>query len=99
MSCFAASPSNALTSIGLPEEIDGLALMESMRTDFGVVVGGGLGDLRGKIIRISNLGYVDDLDALTAVSALEMGLQKIGWQFQAGAGVGAAEGIIGEGKQ
>ncbi len=97
--CFAASPSNALTSIGLPEEIDGLGLMESMRTDFGVVVGGGLGDLRGKIIRISNLGYVDDLDALTAVSALEMGLQKIGWQFQAGAGVGAAEGIIGEGKQ
>ena len=98
LSCFAKCPSNALTAIRLPEVVDGLALMESMRTDFGVVVGGGLGDLRGKIIRISNLGYVDDLDILTAISALELGLEKIGYGFTPGSGVGAAAGILREGK-
>ena len=92
---FAARPSNALTAIGLPGGLDGVALMEILRDRYGIVVGGGLAHLRGRIIRISNLGYVDDLDILTAVSALEMGLRKLGWTFQAGAGVAAAEGALG----
>jgi len=94
LSRFAARPSNALTAIGLPEGLDGVALMEILRERYGIVVGGGLAHLRGRIIRISNLGYVDDLDILTAVSALEMGLQKLGWAFRAGAGVAAAEGAL-----
>ena len=94
LSCFAKSPSNGLTSIALPEEIDGLILMETLRTNYGVVVGGGLGPFRGRMIRISNLGYVDDLDVLTAISALEMGLRHLGWAFDPGAGVAAAEAVL-----
>ena len=91
LTCFARRPSNALTAIVLPENVDGLALMECMRREFGVVVGGGLGDYRGRMVRISNLGHVDDAGILEAVSAFESGLQKTGWIFDAGAGVKAAQ--------
>jgi aspartate aminotransferase-like enzyme len=94
LSCFAKSPSSAVTSIALPDEIDGLILMETLRTKYGVVVGGGLGPLRGRMIRISNLGYIDHLDVLTAISALEMGLRHLGWAFDPGAGVAAAEVVL-----
>ena len=94
LTCFARQPSNALTAIVLPENVDGLALMECMRQEFGVVVGGGLGDYRGRMVRISNLGHVDDAGILEAVSAFESGLQKTGWIFDAGAGVKAAQSVL-----
>jgi len=94
LSVFAERPSNALTAIQLPEAVDGLALMDCLRTKCGMTVGGGLGHLRGRIIRISNLGFIDDVDVLTALSAFELGLRALGWSFVPGAGVGAAEQIL-----
>lgn len=94
LSVFAERPSNALTAIALPEGIDGLALMENLRTHHGITVGGGLAHLRGRLIRISNLGYMDDTDMLTALSALELSLRALGWAFTPGAGVGAAEEVM-----
>ena len=91
LSCFARRPSNVLTAIVLPENVDGLELMEEMRRGRGVVVGGGLGDFRGRMVRVSNLGHVDDAGILEAVSALEFGLKETGWIFDVGAGVKAAQ--------
>ncbi|MCZ6633496.1 MAG: alanine--glyoxylate aminotransferase family protein [bacterium] len=95
LSVFAESPSNVLTAISLPEAVDGLALMDRLRSHHGITVGGGLAHLRGRLIRISNLGYVDDTDILTVLSALEQSLRALKWTFQPGAGVGAAEGVLG----
>lgn len=94
LSIFPKCPSNVLTAIMLPEDVDGLAIMADLRARFGITVGGGLSHLRGRLIRISNLGFVDDLDILTVVSAFEMCLQNIGWSFHAGAGVAAAEAVL-----
>ena len=94
LSVFAERPSNVLTAIQLPEAVDGLALMDRLRTRCGMVVGGGLAHLRGRVIRISNLGFVDDVDVLTALSALELSLRALGWSFTPGAGVGAAEQVL-----
>jgi len=94
LSVHARQPSNALTAIALPESIDGLALMEQLRTRYGITVGGGLAHLRGRIIRISNLGHVEDLDILDVLSALEMSLSALGWPFTPGAGIAAAEQIL-----
>ncbi len=91
LTCFARRPSNALTAILLPGSVDGLALMETMRRERGVVVGGGLGEYRGRMVRISNLGHVDDAGILEAVGALEVGLRETGWEFEAEAGVKAAQ--------
>lgn len=91
LTCFARRPSNALTAILLPGSVDGRALVETMRRKRGVVVGGGLGACRGRMVRVSNLGHVDDAGILEAVSALETGLRETGWNFEAGAGVKAAQ--------
>ena len=91
LTCFARRPSNALTAIVLPDGVDGLALMEHMRRERGVVVGGGLAEFRGRMVRVSNLGHVDDAGILEAVSALEIGLRQTGWDFEPGAGVKAAQ--------
>lgn len=94
LSIFPKRPSNVLTAVALPDEVDGLAIMADLRTRFGITVGGGLAHLRGRIVRISNLGFVDDLDILAVISAFEMSLTKVGWSFTAGAGVAAVERVL-----
>ena len=94
LSLLAERPSNALTAISLPEGLDGVALVDYLQKRHGIITGGGIGHLKGRLIRISNLGYVDDIDILTAVSALEMGLKDVKWAFRAGSGVGAAEAVL-----
>jgi len=96
LSVFPDCPSNVLTAIALPEGVDGLAIMADLKSRFGITVGGGLAHLRGRLIRISNLGFVNDLDILTVVSAFEMSLTKAGWTFALGDGVAAVENVLGK---
>lgn len=94
LSVFAARPSNVLTAIALPDAVDGLDLMAQLRNRHGIVVGGGLAHLRGKIIRLSNLGFVEDTDILTAISALELTLSEMRWSLKRGAGTAAAQSVL-----
>lgn len=91
---FAERPSNVLTAIALPETVDGLDLMRRLREQHGIVVGGGLAHLRGKLIRLSNLGYVEDADILAAVGALEYLLLEMGVDIAQGSGTSAAEDVL-----
>ena len=91
---FPKNPSNALTGVLLPDGLDGVALAKQMKSRYGIVVGGGLGNLAGKLIRLSNLGYMDDVDVVSTISALEMSLKDVNWPMQAGLGVAAAEGVL-----
>ena len=88
---FAHSPSNALTAVYIPAEIDYRKFSQILKNTYGITVAGGQGELKGKIIRISHLGYYDRLDAIAVISALEMALQDCSWNFEAGAGVKAAQ--------
>lgn len=91
---FAERPSNVLTSIGLPETIDGLEVMTRLREQHGVVVGGGLAHLRGRILRVSNLGYVVDEDLLAGIEAIETVLSDMGGDIEVGAGVTGARDVL-----
>jgi len=93
---FAKEPSNILTIVDLSSTIDGKKLRGILSRKYGIMVAGGQGRLEGKVIRISHMGYVDDFDILTAVSALEMALTDLGWSFESGAGVAAAQRILAE---
>ncbi|MBN2073177.1 MAG: alanine--glyoxylate aminotransferase family protein [Actinobacteria bacterium] len=81
----------SVTSIKIPEGIDGKELTKTMRVKYGVTVAGGQGKLTGKIFRIGHLGYVGMFDVLTAIAALEMSLKDLGYIFEAGAGVAEAQ--------
>lgn len=87
-------PSNAATGFYLPEDIDGGKFVKFLREKMGVTFAGGQDHLKGKIVRISHLGYYDMFDTLTAISALELGLKYFGYNFEFGVGVKAAEEVI-----
>lgn len=68
--------------------------VESLRSELrylGLRVAGGQQHLKGKIFRIGHMGYADPLDVLTALSALEVALARIGAPVETGAGTKAAE--------
>jgi aspartate aminotransferase-like enzyme len=88
------SPSNALTAIKVPAGIDGIKLQNLFFEKFGITVAEGQDRAKGKIIRIAHLGYYERLDMIMVISALEMLLKEMGYAFELGKGVKAAEEIL-----
>ncbi len=91
---LAEKPANALTAVKVPEGIDGNELTKMLKEKYGINFAGGQAQLKGKIFRIAHLGYFDKLDIILAISALEMALSELGYKFELGAGVKAAEEIL-----
>jgi aspartate aminotransferase-like enzyme len=88
------SPSNAVTAVKIPEGIDGEKLKDLFFEKFGITVAEGQDRAKGKIIRIAHLGYYERLDMVMVISALEMLLKEMGYKFELGTGVKAAEEIL-----
>jgi len=88
------APSPSVTAAVLPEGFDGAGLVKYMREELGVTMAGGQDHLKGKIVRMGHLGYVDAFDILTGFSTLGMALRRFGHEVRFGAGVGAAEEIL-----
>ncbi len=92
---FSSAPSNAVTALYIPEGIDaGELLNKTLRDELGVTFAGGQEKLKGKILRICSMGYTNEFDIVTAISALEFALKKQGYAFEAGAGVKAAQEVL-----
>ena len=99
LSLFAKQPSNAVTAVVLPAEVDGKKFLKVAKEDFAITLAGGQGHLKGKIFRIAHLGYYDELDIVALMSALEGALRKCGFpgsghMFEEGAGVQAAQKVF-----
>jgi len=88
------SPSNALTAVWNPEGCDVKLFNTALKSTYGITVAGGQGHLKGKIFRISHLGYYDELDVIGVVSAVELALRDAGYQFEAASGVSAAQQVF-----
>jgi aspartate aminotransferase-like enzyme len=84
----------SVTSIIVPQGIDGKLLTKTMRVKYGVTVAGGQGKLTGLIFRIGHLGYVGIFDVLIAVSALEYALKEQKWNFELGTGITEVEKVF-----
>jgi serine---pyruvate transaminase len=94
MEIFAERPSNAVTSVKVPENVDGGALVKKMRDEQGVTIAGGQGALKGKIFRLAHLGYMDEYDTISALAGVEMVLSQLGYSIQLGKGVGKAQELL-----
>jgi len=86
--------SHALTAVVAPEEIGANKIRKYMLDQFNIVLAGGQQSLDNVIFRIGHLGYVRELDLLAALAALEITLQKLGWDVQLGAGVSKAQEFL-----
>ena len=63
--------SDTVTAIRVPDGIDGKALVARVRKDHGVVIGGGQGQMTGKIVRIGHMGWVEPAHVDGALQAIE----------------------------
>ena len=88
------SPSPALTAVKAPPGIDAGEIVKTMSRKYGVTIAGGQDHLKGRIFRISHLGYVNNFDVIIAISALEMTLQELGYTFELGCGLRAAQEVL-----
>ena len=83
-----------LNAVKIPAGVDDLTVRKRLLNDFGIEVGGGLGDFKGKVWRIGLMGYNSRAsNVLLVLAALEQCLQSVGCQFTPGAGVAAANSV------
>lgn len=90
--------SDAVTAVRVPEGIDGEKLVKTMRDQYGVTIAGGQAQLKGKIFRIAHMGFIEELDIIAGICCLEKVLTQMGYKFELGAGVRAAEEVFLQGE-
>jgi aspartate aminotransferase-like enzyme len=90
-------PASAMvTAVLMPDGIDGQKVFSTLRDQQGVVLAGGQGPLRGRIIRIGHMGYMNGFDMVTALAALELALAEFGFRPPVpGAGVARVLDVLG----
>ncbi len=88
---FAERPTPAATAATPPAGIAASAIVKTLRTEHGITIVGGQDRLKGKIFRISHMGYVDGTDVIALLGALERTLARLGAPVRLSEGVRAAQ--------
>jgi aspartate aminotransferase-like enzyme len=88
--------SAVVTALRMPEGIDAGPVIRTLSDRFGITMEGGRKALRGKIVRIGHIGYVDVFDVTTSLAALELALAEQGADIERGMSVPAALEAYGE---
>jgi alanine-glyoxylate transaminase/serine-glyoxylate transaminase/serine-pyruvate transaminase len=80
-----------LTSVKVPSGVQDKNVRGTLREKFNITVGGGLGDLAGRVWRIGLMGMnANERSVILVLEALERALKKEGTPVNAGSGVAAA---------
>ncbi len=89
------APSNALTAIVPPANIDSGVVVKDFRERFGATVANGQGEMKGKIFRIAHIGFYDYIDTMGIIGALEHVIAKATSpkHVELGAGLRAAQEV------
>ncbi|MCB9858286.1 MAG: alanine--glyoxylate aminotransferase family protein [Phycisphaerales bacterium] len=94
MKVFATDPVDSVTAIEIPKGVDGGKWRKDLRAKYGIHCAGGQGHIKDTIIRLNHMGYVDEVDTVGAIAALEWTLAAQGYKFESGAGTGAFSRVI-----
>jgi aspartate aminotransferase-like enzyme len=86
--------SDVVTAVKVPQGIDGEKLVKTMRDTHGITIAGGQAELKGKVFRIAHMGFIEEFDIIAGISCLEKVLAQMGYKFQLGSGVKAAEEVF-----
>jgi alanine-glyoxylate transaminase / serine-glyoxylate transaminase / serine-pyruvate transaminase len=85
-----------LNAVRIPDGVDDAAGRKRLLNEFGIEVGGGLGDFKGKAWRIGLMGHNSRPNCVFQVlAALEQVLRGAGAKVEPGSGVAAAEKAYG----
>lgn len=94
MELFASRPADGLTVVKVPAGLDGVALLGKLEKQFGLKLAGGQDNLKGKIIRLAHMGYIDQFDVLSALAGVELVLLEMGHKLEPGCGLAAAQRVL-----
>ena len=89
-------PGNIVTAVKVPAGVDGLKIVKTMQGKYMAYIAGAQDPHKGEFFRIAHLGYMGGFDVITALVALEMTLAELGFDFETGKGIKAAEEILKE---
>jgi alanine-glyoxylate transaminase/serine-glyoxylate transaminase/serine-pyruvate transaminase len=97
MSQVPVSPDKTATTLTAPYYPDGVdAAVLKQIGQAGVILAGGLHpEIKARYFRIGHMGAVTPSDILTTVGAIEHGLAQVGYEFEFGAGLAAAQEVLG----
>jgi len=85
------NPANGVTAVLSPQTINGQDVVRIARKKYGITIAGGQEHLKGKIFRLSHMGYVDIFDILTGFEVVEFALYELGYgNFKFGDSISAA---------
>ncbi len=59
----------SLTTVRIPEGVDGAQIQKQLMMEYNIEIAGGLGELRGKVWRIGLMGYSSRLENVTLLLA------------------------------
>ncbi|MCK4472246.1 MAG: alanine--glyoxylate aminotransferase family protein [Anaerolineae bacterium] len=79
-----------LTAPYYPEGITGPELLPKVKAAGAILAGGLHPKIKARYFRIGHMGAVSASDILTTVGAIEQGLARAGYEFEAGVGLAAA---------
>ena len=89
--------SAVVTAARMPEGMDSGDLTFALRERHGVTIAGGQGELKGAIFRIGHIGWYDEFDIATALSAVELVLGELGAPIERGVAATRALEVYAEG--
>jgi alanine-glyoxylate transaminase / serine-glyoxylate transaminase / serine-pyruvate transaminase len=85
---------SVLTAVSLPEGVDELAIRNGLLDDYHIEIGGGFGQLKGRLLRIGLMGYNSSpRNVYTVLAALEHVLPRCGFTPKVGAALAAADAV------
>ncbi|MEM1566288.1 MAG: alanine--glyoxylate aminotransferase family protein [Candidatus Bathyarchaeia archaeon] len=82
--------SNTVIAVNVPEGVDEGKVREIMREKYKVLIAGGMGKLKGKILRIGCMGTVSQTEVMVTVNALGSALKDVGCHVNLEYGLNAA---------
>jgi serine---pyruvate transaminase len=91
---FSARPADGLTAFRVPEGLKDGEIRGILAEKFGITTVGGQDKLQGKIVRIGHMGYMDELDVVAGLAALEIVLSDVGMEVTPGSAVTAAQRVL-----
>jgi aspartate aminotransferase-like enzyme len=93
MKVFSKQPSDSVTGIMYPPGVDD-AFRKILQSKYGINAAGGQDDLKGKCFRVSHMGYVDPIETIGMIAAIEYTLAELGVAVEIGKGVAAATRVL-----
>jgi aspartate aminotransferase-like enzyme len=91
---FSTHPAEGLTAFRVPAGLKDTDIRNQLVERFGLTTVGGQERLKGQIVRIGHMGYMDELDVVSGLAALEIVLSELGCDVEPGCAVTAAQQVL-----